>query len=31
MLLLAGYLRIYDQGDALIVADASEPPQGETS
>jgi hypothetical protein len=24
-----GYLRIYGQGDALIVADASEPAQGE--
>jgi nicotinic acid phosphoribosyltransferase len=26
---LAGYLRVYGQDDTLIVADASEPPQGE--
>jgi nicotinate phosphoribosyltransferase len=26
---LAGYLRVYEDGDTLIVADASEPPQGE--
>jgi nicotinic acid phosphoribosyltransferase len=26
---LGGYLRVYGCGDALIVADASEPPQGE--
>ncbi len=26
---LGGYLRIYGRGDALVVADAGEPPQGE--
>jgi nicotinic acid phosphoribosyltransferase len=26
---LAGYLRVYGRGDALVVADESEPPQGE--
>src|SRR5207248_717365 len=26
---LGGYLRVYGRGDALVVADASEPPQGE--
>jgi nicotinate phosphoribosyltransferase len=26
---LGGYLRVYSRGDALVVADASEPPQGE--
>src|SRR5436309_1447385 len=26
---LGGYLRVYARGDTLIVADASEPPQGE--
>jgi nicotinate phosphoribosyltransferase len=26
---LGGYLRVYGDGDALVVADASEPPQGE--
>lgn len=26
---LGGYLRVYGQDDALVVADASEPPQGE--
>lgn len=26
---LGGYLRVYGRGDALVVADAAEPPQGE--
>jgi nicotinic acid phosphoribosyltransferase len=26
---IGGYLRVYGRGDALIIADASEPPQGE--
>src|SRR6185503_3217875 len=26
---LGGYLRVYGRGDALVVADASEPPPGE--
>ena len=26
---LGGYLRVHGRGDALVVADASEPPQGE--
>ena len=26
---LGGYLRVYGQGDTLVVADASEPPPGE--
>src|SRR5262249_20553975 len=26
---LGGYLRVYGQDDAMVVADASEPPQGE--